>query len=250
MLTQNSVRIICIIPARKGSVGLYRKNLRHVGFFTLVARAIRVAKKISMPVYIILSTDDKEVIRRYGKKVDLCIDREAQLSTSDSKISDVIIDAIQKTKNFSDEDIVLLLEPSSPNREVTDLNEAVEIMIKNNFKSLITVSQLDSKYHPYKLLKHSEDFHLIPFIENSPSIHNRQEITQRLYVRNGVAYLYRLGTARTLEKSLPDESHFVLTKHSVSNIDDKLDLIIARYFNVKNILINFFQKFKRFGSGN
>ena len=132
-------QIVCLIPARKGSLGLRRKNLRTVGCFTLVNRAIRVARKIKPPAYVVLSTDDQEIIRRYKKKVDLCIERKIELSTSESLISDVIRDALQKIRGFSDSDIFILLEPSSPNRTPNDVNEAIKMLIKK--KKLIPKKQ-------------------------------------------------------------------------------------------------------------
>jgi N-acylneuraminate cytidylyltransferase len=231
------VRVVCLIPARKGSVGLRRKNLRLVGCFTLVNRAIRVAKKIDGPVCVVLSTDDKTIIRKYGRKVDVCIERKPELSTSDSLISDVISDTLQKLNGFTDNDILLLLEPSSPNRTSEDVNHAIQVMIKNNYDSLITVSEVDAKYHPYKLLKATPNLHLNPFIIDSPMIFNRQQIKDQAFFRNGLVYLYKLSTARRLNKSVPDGTNFIITKRLTSNIDTKLDLLLARYFHIKNLFL-------------
>ena len=239
MEINKEVRVVCLIPARKGSIGLRRKNLRFVGCFTLVNRAIRVAKKINGTVFLVLSTDDNTIIRKYGGKVDLCIERKPELSTSESLISDVISDALQKLDNFSDNDILLLLEPTSPNRTSEDVNNAIQAMIRNNYDSLTTVSEVDAKYHPYKLLKTTPDLHLNPFIVDSPLIHNRQQITEKAYFRNGLVYLYKLSTARKLNKTLPDRTHFIITKRLTSNIDNELDLLLARYFHVKNLFLKY-----------
>lgn len=233
------MRVVCLIPARKGSLGLRRKNLRLVGCFTLVNRAIRVAKRVEPSMHIILSSDDETILKRYGKKVDVCIKRKAQLSTSDALISDVISDALQQVKGFTDNDILVLLEPSSPNRTSRDISSAIDVMIKNNYQSIVTVSAADSKYHPYKLLKSTEDLYLIPFVHESPLIYNRQQITEPAYFRNGLAYLYRLSTARKLSKPLPDGTRFIVTERLVSNIDTELDLWIARYIHFKNLFIKF-----------
>lgn len=229
------VRIVCLIPARKGSVGLRHKNLKRVGCCTLVNRAIRVAKKIDRPIYLVLSTDDERIIKRYRKKVDMCIERKPILSASDSLITDVISDTLHKLSGFSDSDILLLLEPSSPNRTNEDINYAIQVMIDNSYDSLATVSEVDAKYHPYKLLKTTQDLLLNPFMVGSPEIFNRQQIEDKAYFRNGLVYLYRISTARTLNKSLPDGTHFIVTKREISNIDNKLDLLLARYFHIRDL---------------
>jgi CMP-N-acetylneuraminic acid synthetase len=231
-----ATRIICLIPARKGSLGLIRKNLKLIGCFTLVNRAIRVARNIEPPVHLVLSSDDESIIRRYKKKVDTCIERKAELSTSDSLISDVILDALQKLNGFSNNDILVLLEPTSPNRTISDINNAIKLMIENNYESLTTVSLIDSKYHPYKLLKSTKDLELIPFITDSPPIFNRQQIKDKVYYRNGIAYLYKLSTAHKLYHSLPDRTHFLVTDRPVSNIDNNLDLWLARIIHISSLL--------------
>ena len=241
MEINKEVRVVCLIPARKGSVGLRRKNLRLVGCLTLVNRAIRVAKKINGPVCVVLSTDDKTIIRKYGRKVDVCIERKPELSTSDSLISDAISDTLQKLNGFTDNDILLLLEPSSPNRTSEDVNHAIQVMIKNDYDSLITVSEVDPKYHPFKLLKVTPNLHLSPFIVDSPTIFNRQQIKDQAFFRNGLVYLYKLSTARKLNKSIPDGTHFIITKRLTSNIDNELDLLLARYFHIKNLFSKLFK---------
>ena len=226
-------RIVCIIPARKGSKGLRRKNLRIVGSFTLVNRAIRVARSIKEPIHIILTSDDELILNKYKKKVDTCIKRKTELSTDDSLITDVIKDALKDLSGFQEEDIVMLLEPSSPNRTVSDLNDSIRIMVDHNYSSITTVSLLDTKYHPYKLLKSTNNSHLTSFLADSPIISNRQEIKEPVFYRNGLLYLYRLSIAKKLDKSLPDETNFIVTNRKVSNIDNVFDLWLARYFHIR-----------------
>jgi CMP-N-acetylneuraminic acid synthetase len=213
----------------------------------LVNRAIRVARKIQPPAYLVLSTDDKKIIRRYRKKVDLCIERKNNLSTSESLISDVILDVLQNIEGISDSDIFLLLEPSSPNRTSKDINEAIKILIENNYESLATVSTVDAKYHPYKILKSTDGLYLDPFMTNVPIIHNRQQIKDLAFFRNGIAYLYKISVARKLNKSIPDKTGFMIIDRPVSNIDHELDLWLARYFNFKSFFR--FEGFRKQNNG-
>lgn len=233
-MTENNLnRIICVIPARKGSEGLYRKNLRFVGFFTLVNRAIKVAKKIEAPNFIVLSTDDEKIIRKYANKVDLCISRKPELSNSSASVVDVIKDALNKVQNLSEGDLVMLLEPSSPNRVSNDLNSAIQAMTLGGYSSLITVSIVDLKYHPYKVFKSNDSSTLSSYVFNSPKISNRQEIRDNAYYRNGILYLYKAKVAMRMEESVPTNSNFIITLRSVSNVDNLLDLWMARWFWLK-----------------
>jgi CMP-N,N'-diacetyllegionaminic acid synthase len=237
-LTENNFsRVICIIPARKGSKGLPKKNQRFVGFFTLVNRAIKVAKKIEFSKLIILSSDDEKIIRKYGNKVDLCIVRKPELSTSSASIVDVIKDALNKVQNLSEDDLVMLLEPSSPNRNSSDLNSAIKAMIINGYSSLITVSIVDLKYHPYKILKSNDASTLSSYVFHSPKISNRQEIKEDAYYRNGILYMYKVKVAMDMSESLPINTHFVVTSRNVSNVDNSLDLWKARWFSLKYYIL-------------
>lgn len=236
-------RVICLIPARQGSQGLSKKNLRIVGFSTLVNRSIKVARKIDWPVHIVLSSNDSTILKRYSKKVDTCIIRKAELSNNTASILDVIQDALKVIPKISNNDLFMLLEPTSPNRNSKDLNFLIQKFIENNYSSLVTVSPIDLKFHPYKSLKIDNDKVLKKFIEDSPLVLNRQEIKQDCFYRNGVAYLYDIPTVRSLTQTLPDLSNYVITSHPVSNIDNKLDLWISRYFLVQEAFstINIFR---------
>lgn len=235
--SSGATRIICLIPARKGSKGVSRKNLRRVGLMTLVGRAIKVARGLNFPTHVILSSDDESILAKYSNKVDTCIKRRPDLSADNSLISDVILDSLLHLPNLSDSDILVLLEPSSPNRTVEDINAAISLMIENKYDSLITVSVLEAKYHPYKVLKPNYEGLLIePFISNAPKISNRQEIQNFALVKNGVAYIYKVGIARTSKSGLPVSSHFSITQRPVANIDSELDLWLSRYLHLRDLI--------------
>jgi CMP-N,N'-diacetyllegionaminic acid synthase len=229
-------RVVCIIPARKGSKGLKRKNLRIVGLNTLVNRAIKVAKRIEHPIYTILTTDDDKISRRYCKKVDMCILRSKHLAEDNSVISDVVKDVLDRLEVCNDDDIVMILEPSSPNRTTDDLNTAIRDMTVNKYNSLISVSSVDLKFHPFKILKIETDGVLAPYLLGAPSVQNRQEIAHPVFYRNGIVYLFKIGIARKMEKTLFNDTRFIITNREVSNIDSLTDLWLARYLNFKSFV--------------
>jgi CMP-N,N'-diacetyllegionaminic acid synthase len=238
----SQVKIICLIPARKGSQGVYKKNLRYVGFSTLVLRAIKVAKKLEYPTIVVLSTNDNEIIKRYSKKVDLYIERSPALSSSTASISDVILDTIKRLPNLNDDDLLVLLEPSSPNRNSEEINLAIRQVLENNYESLFTVSKLDPKFHPYKLLKLSAFNQLSLYLSNAPLIKNRQEINETIYYKNGIVYILRIKTVLLNNGQIPISSQFQVTERHVSNIDNLLDLWLARVWNLKEMLLKLAHK--------
>jgi len=235
LINKHKRNVICLIPARKGSVGLKRKNLRRIGCLTLIGRAIKVARQIQPPVFIILSTDDEKAIKRYSKKVNLSIFRKPELSSNHARITDVISDALKNLPNFGKDDLLVLLEPTSPNRTVEDLNRAINKMRKFNHDSLTFVSIVEAKFHPFKILKPNTKNELIAYSTSTPAISNRQEITKELYYRNGIAYVYRLESAKLLTSTVPKGTHYIVTKRMVANIDTNFDLWVARYLHFKGL---------------
>ena len=121
-------KIICIIPARKGSKGLKNKNIRRLNNIPLIAWSILLAKKCNEIDDIIVSTDSvkiSKIAKKYGAKVPFI--RPKKLATDKASSFNVIKHTINffKKKNIF-YDYVLLLEPTSPLRELKDINFCIK----------------------------------------------------------------------------------------------------------------------------
>lgn len=112
-----------IIPARGGSKGIPRKNIKLLGGRPLIHYSIDVARQLAPDSHIIVSTDDEEiaeVARQTGLPVDYM--RPAALATDTAGSREVIIDAM----NYADRqgisyEKVCLLQPTSPLRTSDDV---------------------------------------------------------------------------------------------------------------------------------
>jgi len=102
--------IIGIIPARGGSVGIPRKNLRSVGEFSLVMRAVLFGLEVCDIVAV--TSDDEEIIAQAISTGAIGVKRPPELSTSTASSEA----AIQHTLGFLFEkpDLAVLLR-SDPN---------------------------------------------------------------------------------------------------------------------------------------
>ena len=77
---QLSAEIVAVIPARGGSKGVPRKNLREVGGVPLVVRAIRSAQAAASVDRVVVSTDDAEIAAvAFAAGADV-VDRPADLA--------------------------------------------------------------------------------------------------------------------------------------------------------------------------
>ena len=115
--------LVAIIPARGGSVGVPRKNVRQLAGKPLIAWTIERALAAPAIDRVVVSTEDEEiaeVARRHGADVPFV--RPAELATSTATGGDVIMHALDNLPPYDD---VMVLQPTSPLRSVDDIEAIV-----------------------------------------------------------------------------------------------------------------------------
>ena len=127
-------RVLALIPARGGSKGLPRKNVRNICGKPLIAWSVEAAKKCRYTDAVVVSTDDREIAdaaQSAGAAVPFM--RPAELATDAASSMDVILHAIsyfeKKGESF---DVLVLLQPTSPLRDSGHVEEALDMFIKKN----------------------------------------------------------------------------------------------------------------------
>ncbi|MBQ2654364.1 MAG: UDP-2,4-diacetamido-2,4,6-trideoxy-beta-L-altropyranose hydrolase [Methanobrevibacter sp.] len=133
--------ILVVIPARGGSKGIPRKNLRLLDNKPLISYSIGVAKASQYVDDVVVTTDDSQIAliaEKFGASV---VRRSEELSTDEALLDPVIHDAmIQKEKMAFDEyDIVITLQPTSPLIKTQTLDEAIEKFDDFGLDSVISV---------------------------------------------------------------------------------------------------------------
>ena len=118
---------VAVIPARGGSKGVPRKNLRRVGGIPLVARAISTARAADRIDRVVVSTDDPQiaaVAREWGAEV---VVRPAELSGDTASSESAVEHALGELSRFGiDVGAVVLIQATSPFIDPADLDAAVE----------------------------------------------------------------------------------------------------------------------------
>ena len=120
------MRVLGLIPARGGSKGLPRKNVLRAGGIPLLAWTIRAAQQCPRIERLVLSTDDPEiaaVARREGCEVPFL--RPPELASDTATSADVVLHALEQLGDSWD--AVLLLQPTSPLRQLRDLEAALDL---------------------------------------------------------------------------------------------------------------------------
>lgn len=121
------MEILAIIPARGGSKGIKRKNIRKICEKPLVAYTIEASLGSKYVTRTVVSTEDaeiKEVCLRYGAEV---IDRPYELAQDETKTAPVML---QVTQCLEEEgykpDYIILLQPTCPLRDAKYIDSACE----------------------------------------------------------------------------------------------------------------------------
>lgn len=180
--------ILAIIPARGGSRGVPRKNIRPLAGRPLLAHTIAHALAARSITRLVVSTDDAEIgaiARQNGAEV---IWRPAAISgdtaTTESALLHVL-DTLQAAGGYTP-DLVVLLQCTSPLRLPGDIDQAVETLLESGADSLLSVVPF-SRF----LWRVGEDGRLQSWNYDYRRRPRRQEYASGLYMENGSIYVMR-----------------------------------------------------------
>lgn len=147
-------KFLGIIPARQGSKRLLNKNNRKIGKISLTEKTIRSALKCKMLDEIVISSNDKKVIKTARKFPKIrCIKRPKKLANSNAKLTDVCKHVLKKlNKNF---DYCVLLQVTSPLRKTKHIDQAIKKVLKNKAIGLISVAKSKNDEKNYYYIKNN-----------------------------------------------------------------------------------------------
>ncbi|WP_243075188.1 acylneuraminate cytidylyltransferase [Microbacterium sp. SS28] len=128
--------VVAIIPARGGSKGVPRKNLRRVGGVPLVARAIAAARRSGVVDRVVVTTDDPEiaaVAREWGAEV---VDRPSELAGDTASSESALLHALDElSARGIDVETVAFVQATSPFIDAAALGEGVRAVRERIFDS-------------------------------------------------------------------------------------------------------------------
>lgn len=223
--------VLAVIPARGGSRGVPRKNLQQIEGTSLVALAARVALESPSIALAILSTDDEEIASE-GRSAGLSVPfiRPSRLASDDATAVDTWRHAWTEAEAMCDRvfQVSVLLEPSSPLRQVADVEETIQALLRGGHDAAATFSRTPAHFTPHKSFLMDGDRHAVHFLGREDSHSIRQRIPA-LYHRNGLCYAVRRETLVDRGTIVEKGCAMVITQRPVVNIDEPLDLEVARW---------------------
>ena len=181
------MRILAVIPARGGSKGIPHKNIISVAGKPLIVWSIEAALGSKYVTKTVVSSDDEAILsvaREHGVEP---LKRPETLATDEAGSEGLIVHALEAEKEQGNTyDYVMLLQPTSPLRGTTEIDEAVEQLQKSDAHALISV--YTPEHTPYKAFKLSKNGRLEGLVDNKTPFMRRQDLPQT-FMPNGAIYL-------------------------------------------------------------
>lgn len=224
------MRILAIIPARGGSKGVPRKNLKHLKGIPLIDHTINALKNVSEITKIVVSTDDFEIschVQKLGIEV---IMRPSELAQDNSLVQDAVDHTIKELEKVGEIfDTIFLFEPTSPIKRQIDIIEAINILKSDEVDSVASFTEF--KTPPSRAWRIVDCDTIKPFIEGSTPFLPRQSLEKGYYL-NGVLY----GAKRSSLEKFAAKSFLVgkiksiiIPEEFVIDIDSPNDFLLAEF---------------------
>lgn len=219
--------IISIIPARGGSKGIPRKNIKLLNGKPLIYYSIEASNSCNFISKTFVSTEDDEISEISKKLGSQVIKRPLNLANDKSSSIDVIFHVLDylEDKNSLPE-IFVLLQPTSPLRTSKDITNAIELFKSNECDSLVSVSELNHQ----SLLNFSlNEGYLVQNTEKEFFNSRRQDLPT-YYVLNGAIYITTPDFIRKNKSFYGDRTiPYLMPKERSIDLDTPLDFKIVDF---------------------
>ena len=232
------MKILAVIPARGGSKGLKNKNIKNLCGHPLIAWTIKKAKQSKFIQKVVVSTDSKkisEISKKYGASVPFF--RPKKYATDKANDFVVLKHALDFFKNKGENfDYIIMLQPTSPLRDLNDIDNSIKRVLKENIEALVSVSKLDV-HHPRFIYSIKNNDSLVPFLKKNKSSDVRRQDLEPLYFLEGSIYISKIKSLIKHKTFYHNKTvAYKLPKWKSLEIDDIEDLYIAELYIKKKKL--------------
>ena len=223
------MRILYLIPARKGSKGLPGKNIKILGNKPLIEYSIDFAlENISEGDELCISTNDEKVIEvAKAKGISIPFIRPEELSNESASSYDVILHALK----FYEElniifDRVLLLQPTSPFRNRVDFNNLI-CEFDDDIDMVVSVKI--AKENPYfTLFEENREGYLK---KSKAGVFERRQDCPAVYAFNGSMYLINAKSIKQMKLSeFKNIKKIIMPEERCVDIDTLADWALAEFY--------------------
>uniref|UniRef100_A0A7C3J6N6 Acylneuraminate cytidylyltransferase family protein n=1 Tax=candidate division WOR-3 bacterium TaxID=2052148 RepID=A0A7C3J6N6_UNCW3 len=199
--------IYALIPAKSESRRIKRKNFIRISGKTLLEFTLDLALESEIFDRIIVSSEKRFAFLKYPSI--LFDQRPKKLAKDDTKTDELILYLIKKYRMKKD-DIIFLLQPTSPLRNIDDLKRSFELFLKKR-KTVISVEEIENKGHIY--ISKNNRIEPLPY--------------GKFFKQNGSIYIFSVRDFLK-NKSIPENFQpYLMDRVKSIDIDEYLDYIIT-----------------------
>jgi len=213
-----STKYIAIIPARGGSKGIPKKNIKKFLGKPLIEHSINYAKESKYIERIILTTDNEE-IKKIGENNNITVvDRPKEIS-GDKATTESAIEHVISLFKFSIDTTIILLQPTSPLRPKNSLDKMIKTFNKQLYDSMLTLSPI----HPLTWKIDNKKTECMYDYSNRP---RRQDFKEKdlIYDENGSVYIFTNKIFIEKNNRLGGKiGHYIFKEEYGRQIDTPLD---------------------------
>ena len=226
-----NLRILALIPARGGSKGVPRKNLRLLAGLPLVVHSILAAKESKYIDRIAVSTDDAEiatVAQRFGAEVPFLRPKElAEDLTPDYPVFEHCLNWLEENEEYRP-DLVVHLRPTGPLRTGKQIDEATELLCR--YPEADSVRSVHEPEKPPHKMWRIEGVFMVPFLEGtgiSEPFNAPRQLLPKVYATNANIGVVRYRTLRDKRSVIGEKVLPYFISEPQVDIDSEFDLEIA-----------------------
>lgn len=188
----SALRVLGLIPARGGSQGIPRKNVRLLAGRPLVAYTAEAALAARSLDRVVLSTEADE-IAAVGRECGLEVPfrRPAELAQDETPMLPVVRHALRTLEAAGDHyDAVCLLQPTNPLRRAEDVDTGVALLETSGADAVVSVVPVPAEYNPHWVYFRDDRGRLRLATGEAEPISRRQELPPAWH-RDGSVYVTR-----------------------------------------------------------
>ncbi len=217
---------IAVITARSGSKGVKDKNIRQLEGKPLLAYTVEAALRSGCFDCVHVSTDSEEyakIAKAYGADVPFL--REASLATDTAGTWDVLRACVEQYGRLGQKfDTVTLLQPTSPLRDVLDIQKAFQIFEEKHAQSVVSVCEVE--HSPMLCNTLGTDGSMDGFLDLN-KVGRRQDM-ETYYRLNGAIYIQTTTLLMEQGNLYGSGAYaYVMSQEHSIDIDTELDFLIA-----------------------
>lgn len=228
------MQTLVIIPARGGSKGIPRKNIKPLGGKPLIYYTIDTARAIVPDEDICVSTDDTEIIdivEKYGLKVPFV--RPLELASDTAGTYEVLVHALNyyEVRYQRHYDVVVLLQNTSPFRKKEQVEEALSLY-RDEVDMVVSVKECAANPY-YNVFEENAEGYL--HICKGEGKYMRRQDAPKVYEYNGAIYIMNADTLKSTHMhKMKKRVKYVMDDLTSFDLDTMFDWNMAEMIVAQN----------------